>query len=79
MENSPKSNSNKNSDSQSKSPNKNSTSQIKYFPQFSILSSSNRKTYSGTEHPLKRWGHSAVLYNNSMKMILQYHLHHHYH
>ena len=67
MENSPKSNkSNKNSESHSKSPNKSNASQEKYFPQFSILSSSNRKTYSGTEHPLKRWGHSAVLYNNSM-------------
>ena len=66
MENSPKSNSNKKSDSQSKSPNKNNTSQIKYLPQFSIISSSKRKTYTGSEHPSKRWGHSAVLYNNSM-------------
>jgi hypothetical protein len=66
MENSSKSNSNKNSDSKSKSPNKNNSSQNKYFPQFSIISSSKRKTYTGSEHPSKRWGHSAVLYNNSM-------------
>ena len=66
MENSSKSNSNKNSDSKSKSPIKNNSSQNKYFPQFSIISSSKRKTYTGSEHPSKRWGHSAVLYNNSM-------------
>ena len=66
MENSPKSNSNKNSDSQSKSPNKITPISSKTFPQFSIISSSKRKTYTGTEHPSKRWGHSVVLYNNSM-------------
>ena len=66
MENSPKSNSNKNSESQSKSQNKNNNYETKTYPQFSIISSSKRKTYNGTEHPSKRWGHSAVLYNNSM-------------
>ena len=66
MENSPKSNSNKNSDSHQKSPNINNTSSLKAFPQLSIISSSKRKTYTGPEHPSKRWGHSAVLYNNSM-------------
>ena len=66
MENSPKSNSNKNSDSHQKSPNSNNTQTIKSFPQLSIISSSKRKTYNGPEHPSKRWGHSAVLYNNSM-------------
>ena len=66
MENSPKSNSNKNSESQSKSPKKNNNYKTKTYPKFSIISSSKRKTYNGTEHPSKRWGHSAVLYNNSM-------------
>ena len=66
MENSPKSNSNKNSESHQKSPNTNNTQAIKAFPQLSIISSSKRKTYNGPEHPSKRWGHSAVLYNNSM-------------
>ena len=66
MENSPKSNSNKNSDSHKKSPNKNNNSPLKAFPQLSIISSSKKKSYNGPGHPSKRWGHSAVLYNNSM-------------
>ena len=66
MENSPKSNSNKNSDSHKKSPNKNNNSSLKAFPQLSIISSSKKKSYNGPGHPSKRWGHSAVLYNNSM-------------
>ena len=36
------------------------------FPQFSIISSINRKTYKGAEHPSKRWGHTVVLHNNNM-------------
>ena len=66
MDNSPKSSSNKNSESQQKSPNTSKISLSKTFPQLSIISSSKRKTYTGPEHPSKRWGHSAVLYNNSM-------------
>ena len=66
MENSPKSNSNKNPETQQKSPNTNDILSSKVFPQLSIISSSQRKTYNGKEHPSKRWGHSAVLYNNSM-------------
>ena len=32
----------------------------------SLLSSTIRKSYHGSEHPSKRWGHSAILYNNNM-------------
>ena len=32
----------------------------------SLLSSTIRKSYHNSEHPSKRWGHSAIIYNNSM-------------
>ena len=32
----------------------------------SLLTSTTKKTYNGPEHPSKRWGHSAILYHNSM-------------
>ena len=32
----------------------------------SLLSSTIRKSYHNSEHPSKRWGHSAILYNNNM-------------
>ena len=66
MENSPKSNSNKNNESPKKSSSQPDLSSKKDFPQFSIISSSKRKAHNGTEHPSKRWGHSAVLHKNSM-------------
>ena len=31
----------------------------------SLLSSTIRKSYHNSEHPSKRWGHSAIIYNNS--------------
>ena len=36
------------------------------IPQFSLISTNNRKTYSGTEHPSKRWGHTVLIHNNHM-------------
>ena len=35
-------------------------------PNFTIISSSTRKTSGGSEHPSKRWGHSVILYNKTM-------------
>ena len=32
----------------------------------SLFSSTTKKTYNSSEHPSKRWGHSAILYHNSM-------------
>ena len=32
----------------------------------SLLSSTIRKSYHNSEHPSKRWGHSAILHNNNM-------------
>ena len=32
----------------------------------SLISSTTKKTYNSSEHPSKRWGHSAILYNNNM-------------
>ena len=32
----------------------------------SLLSSTIRKSYHNSEHPSKIWGHSAIIYNNSM-------------
>ena len=32
----------------------------------SLFSSTTKKTYNSSEHPSKRWGHSAILYNNNM-------------
>ena len=43
-------------------------------PHFTIISSNTRKTYSGSEHPSKRWGHSAILYNKSMIIFGGHHL-----
>ncbi len=36
------------------------------LPSFSLVSQNNRKTYPGSEHPSKRWGHSVVLHNRAM-------------
>ena len=58
--------SNKSTDPSKKSQLKNNNSSSTDFPQFSIILSNNRKTYKGQEHPSKRWGHSVVLYKNSM-------------
>ena len=65
MEKSSHNNADKNSEFPKKSKPKNNSSFTQDFPQFSFVSSSNRKTYKG-EHPSKRWGHSAVLHNNNM-------------
>ena len=32
----------------------------------SLFSSTTKKTSNSSEHPSKRWGHSAILYNNNM-------------
>ena len=36
------------------------------LPSFNLISQNNRKTYRGSEHPSKRWGHSVVLNNRAM-------------
>ena len=66
MEKSIQNNSDKSIEQSKKSKLKNNTSSSQDFPQFSIISSYNRKTYRGAEHPSKRWGHSVVLHNNNM-------------
>ena len=33
---------------------------------FTLISQSTRKSYEGTEHSSKRWGHSVIIHNNSM-------------
>ena len=43
-------------------------------PYFTIISSTTRKTYRGSEHPSKRWGHSVILYNKSMIIFGGHHL-----
>ena len=58
--------SDKSAESSKKSQLKNNTSLSTDFPKFSVILSNNRKTYKGSEHPSKRWGHSVVLYKNSM-------------
>ena len=54
----------KNIDHHNQSPKKSNSKNI--YPNFTILLSNTRKTYDGSEHPSKRWGHSVILYNNSM-------------
>ena len=66
MENSTQNHINKSPDLNKKSIQKNNYQSSQDFPQFSIVSSNNRKTYKGPEHPSKRWGHSVVLHNNNM-------------
>ena len=66
MENSTQNHINKSPDLIKKSIQKNNYQSSQDFPQFSIVSSNNRKTYKGPEHPSKRWGHSVVLHNNNM-------------
>ena len=36
------------------------------LPIITIISQSTRKTYRGSEHPSKRWGHSVIIYKNQM-------------
>ena len=36
------------------------------LPIFTIISSTTKKKYNGSEHPSKRWGHSVILFNKSM-------------
>ena len=59
-------NQDKNIENSKKSQPKNNCFSSQDFPQFSIISSNNRKTYRGAEHPSKRWGHTVVLHNNNM-------------
>ena len=66
MENSTQNHINKSPELNKKSFQKNNYQSSQDFPQFSIVSSNNRKTYKGPEHPSKRWGHSVVLHNNNM-------------
>jgi len=66
MENSTQNHINKSPELNKKSIQKNNYQSSQDFPQFSIVSSNNRKTYKGPEHPSKRWGHSVVLHNNNM-------------
>jgi hypothetical protein len=66
MENSAQNHINKSPELIKKSIQKNNYQSSQDFPQFSIVSSNNRKTYKGPEHPSKRWGHSVVLHNNNM-------------
>jgi hypothetical protein len=49
---------------QNESPKKSNSKSL--TPVFTIISSHTRKTYGGSEHPSKRWGHSVILYNKSM-------------
>ena len=44
-------------------------------PTFTVISSSNKKTYHSSEHPSKRWGHSVILFNNLMIIFGGRHLH----
>ena len=66
MENSTQNHINKSPELNKKSFQKNNYQSSQDFPQFSIVSSNNRKTYKGPEHPSKRWVHSVVLHNNNM-------------
>lgn len=52
-----------------KQENNNESAKETQLPQthkFTLISQLTRKTYKGTEHPSKRWGHSVIIHNKSM-------------
>ena len=56
--------------------NKDESDQKAQLPQsykFTLISQLTRKTYKGTEHPSKRWGHSVIIHNKSMVIFGGHH------